>query len=109
MLGIGCEDGVVQLYDLQAGKAEHTWRAHQSECRSVRITRGSERQQSLPLVLSGSYDHTVGLTALLPHGGLNTQYLTRHRDKVIQARWHPDMLAFASSSADKTVRLWIVS
>jgi WD repeat-containing protein 47 len=53
-----------------------------------------------------SYDCSLAITDTTTH---TSKHVAQHEDKVIQARWHCSDLAFASSSADRTVRLWCAS
>ncbi len=58
-------------------------------------------------VTCSGFDSTVTLTA--NHAPHISTVLARHQDRVIQARWHPSELQFATSSADQTARVWSLS
>ena len=105
LLAAALENGQILLYDIKNGRTLSTIPVHASECRSVRFAPHTHD------LLSSSYDSTISLTnvssifndqqiKLLPH------CIAQHNDKVIQCRWHPDGIGFASTSADHTVKLW---
>lgn len=105
LLAAALENGHILLYDIKMGRTLTTIPVHASDCRSVRFAPRSHE------LLSASYDSTISLTnvsslftdcqtKLVPH------CIAQHNDKVIQCRWHPDGIGFASTSADHTVKLW---
>ena len=75
------------------------WLPHgNDECRSVRYSPDGL------WILTGSYNGAVCLTNTKTH---EYTKICQHEDKVIQARWcNSDQTVIATSSADKTVRLW---
>ncbi|GIY09813.1 WD repeat-containing protein 47 [Caerostris extrusa] len=102
LLVSGQEDATCMLYDIRGGRHIQYFKPHTSDIRTARF---SPRAYYL---LTGSYDHKVGLIDL--QGDL-TQPLpmisvAEHSDKVIQARWHPREFSFLTTSADKTATLW---
>ena len=57
-------------------------------------------------VTGGSaFDGTAVVRAV--DDGTCTGVAARHDDRIIQARWHRTARMFATSSADKSVRLWL--
>ncbi|CAL1289418.1 unnamed protein product [Larinioides sclopetarius] len=102
LLVSGQEDATCMLYDIRGGRHIQYFKPHTADIRTARF---SPRAYYL---LTGSYDHKVGLIDL--QGDL-TQPLpmisvAEHSDKVIQARWHPREFSFLTTSADKTATLW---
>jgi WD40 repeat protein len=105
LLAVALENGQILVYDIKMGRTLLTIPVHTSDCRSVRFAPHTHD------LLSSSYDSTISLTNVssvlngqqikfLPH------CIAQHNDKVIQSRWHPDGIGFASTSADHTVKVW---
>ncbi|XP_062515027.1 WD repeat-containing protein 47-like [Corticium candelabrum] len=105
LLAAALENGQILLYNIQAGRTMATIPVHASECRNVRFAPHTYD------VLSASYDSTLSLTNASPllsdsRTNLVPYCVAQHSDKVIQCRWHPNGIGFASTSADHTVKLW---
>ena len=101
-LAVGCLDGSVSLYDrrmIGPTSPLHTCRLHSDECRSVRFSPDGR------FLLTGSYDRTLHMvdTSLL-----TSETVATHKDKVIQARWHPNGHFCCSCSVDKSACFWKV-
>ena len=99
----GHEDGSCMIYDITAGRTLQLFTPHTMDCRSVRFSPDNN------FLLTGSYDTSIIMMDIRKDLELNIPPYTvvaHHRDKVIQCRWHPSLLAFLSSSADRTVNLW---
>eukprot|EP00042_Codosiga_hollandica_P053758 m.711339 g.711339 ORF g.711339 m.711339 type:complete len:71 (-) comp58770_c0_seq14:161-373(-) len=52
------------------------------------------------------FDNQICVTAASGSSAGQPHVVAAHDDKVIQVRLHRSRLAFASSSADKTVKFW---
>lgn len=99
------ENGKCVIYDVSARKPVTTFQPHSMDCRSIRFSPDSK------YILTGSYDASIALTTVQYNLDTKIQLLSQtvatHKDKVIQCRWHPSQYTFLSSSADKTVALWM--
>uniref|UniRef100_A0A8C4N3X1 WD repeat domain 47a n=1 Tax=Eptatretus burgeri TaxID=7764 RepID=A0A8C4N3X1_EPTBU len=102
LLAAGLEDSSCLLYDIRGGRLVQIYKPHSADVRSLNFSTGAHN------LLSASYDHCVALTDL--RGDLTKKLpvciVAKHLDKVIQCRWHPEDMAFLTSSADRTVALW---
>jgi WD40 repeat protein len=56
-------------------------------------------------LLTGGFDGSIGIVDARTGWRVAGVYRA-HGDKVIQSRWHPGGVGFATSSADRTVRVW---
>ena len=103
MLASADDNGQCIVYDVGARKSIRSFTPHEMDCRSIRFSPDSLH------ILTGSYDACVAITSVHYNESeiLSDSYVVgKHRDKVIQCRWHPSEYTFVSSSADKTVVLW---
>ena len=109
----GCSDGTVRLFDMrgQGGSDAESvaWTTlHTNECRSVDFSPDGT------LLLSGAFDQSFAIwdtTVACQAGDEGNLKLVHHQrnahsDKVLQVKWHPICPAIATSSADRSVRLW---
>lgn len=76
------ENGQCMLYDLSARKSVTTFHPHNMDCRSIRFSPDSK------YLLTGSYDASIAVTPVR-YDTMIPQTVGRHKDKVIQCRWHP--------------------
>lgn len=110
-LAMGTDRAKIGIYDLRGGKTRVHYDCHNDEIRSVRFNPVFEN-----LLLSSSYDGSVVITdvdGLLSEVDPNSSHLhhwkrlTESSNKLIQCRWHPNGDAFASTSVDKTCKIYL--
>lgn len=97
------DKGQCIVYDVGARKSVTSFTPHEMDCRSIRFSPDSQH------ILTGSYDSCVAITRVEYKSSVlisESCVVAKHKDKVIQCRWHPSEYAFLSTSADKTVVLW---
>ncbi|XP_022235196.1 WD repeat-containing protein 47-like isoform X2 [Limulus polyphemus] len=102
LLVSGHEDSTCMLYDITGCKIIQCFQPHDAEIRTIRFSPKAH------YLLTGSYDHKVILSDL--QGDLSQPIpgivVAEHKDKIIQARWHPTDFSILTTSADKSVTLW---
>jgi len=98
-LAVAHADGSVRVLDAGSGREVHALALHTGECRSVDYAPAHGRW-----LLSAGFDGGVcvgdGVT------GATVGAFRRHANRVVQARWCPSFLRFASSGTDNLVKLW---
>jgi WD40 repeat protein len=102
LLATGYEDATCLLYDLRGKRVVQSYQPHANEIRSVRFSVHSY------YLLTASYDKKVVMTSLSGDltKALVLSNVAAHTDKIIQARWHPNEMSFATTSADRTCLVW---
>ena len=95
---VSFNDGVIKHVDVRTGDILADSYHHTADCRSVRFSPSGE------WVLSCAFDATVFITDA--SRGTIVNSCVGHQSKVVQARWNPAALAFATCSVDNTCRLW---
>lgn len=102
LLATGHTDATCMLYDIRAGKIIQTFRPHDDEIRAISFSAKSY------YLLTGAYDGRLVVSDL--QGDLSQPLpsvcVAESRDKIVQAKWHPNDFTFVSTSADKTATLW---
>ncbi|XP_039270306.2 WD repeat-containing protein 47-like [Styela clava] len=110
-VAVGLTNSKVGLYDRTAGKMAIEYKCHNDEVRCVRFNPVFENQ-----LLSSSYDENVVLTNVdQMMSEMDPSYsqerhwsvVAKCKNKIIQCKWHPNGEAFATTSVDKTCRLWL--
>lgn len=102
IMASGHEDAACCLYDIRGSRIVQIFKPHTSDIRSVRFSSNAF------YLLTASYDNRVIVTDL--HGDLTkplfSHTVAQHSDKVIQAKWHPELMSFVTTSADRTSIVW---
>lgn len=110
-LAMGMDCAKIGIYDLRGGKIRVHYECHNDEIRSVRFNPVYEN-----LLLSSSYDGSIVITdvdGLLSEVDPASSHLhhwkrlTESSNKLIRCRWHPNGDAFASTSVDKTCKIYL--
>ena len=109
MVAVGLINGESHVIDIVSGKVQRVVKGHSAEIKSLEFSRAPGSSW----LLSGSYDGNVNITNIQGSGAAEAVGTTvaRHDDKVISARWLPwqrqgNGPAFATSSADRSARIW---
>jgi WD repeat-containing protein 47 len=102
LLASGREDATCCLYDIRGSRIVQIYKPHSGDIRSVRFSTNAY------YLLTASYDNSAIITDL--HGDLTKplswRLVSHHKDKIIQARWHPIHMSFITTSADRTSIIW---
>lgn len=104
----GGDDGTVKVWDSQTGDCLQTLSGHTQGVWCLSWAKSSPVSDCattpLPLLASGSEDHTIRLWDL--RTGQCLHILQGHDNGVLRLVWSPDGLTLASSSDDATIRFW---
>jgi WD40 repeat protein len=98
LLAVGCSDGIVRLWDIDAGREVDRFVGHEEPVPSVVFSPDGRT------LASGGIDMTVRLWDVAARRPLAT--LRGHTAYVSSVVFSPDGKALASASDDTTVRLW---
>ncbi|CAG9323575.1 unnamed protein product [Blepharisma stoltei] len=97
LAAVGHADGMVTLWDINAGKLFNKYSYHLAECRGVDFS--ADRKW----LVSCSFDRSI---KVLDMANGTTYRLEYHDDRVVSVRWHPYLPILVSTSADKTARIF---
>ncbi len=108
LLAAGGDDGVIRLWDPQAGQLLQSWAGHEGSVEALAISPDGT------FLVSGGADKTVrvwdlatlGDPALSPGDVLARLQLQGHTGLINSVAISPDGRWIASGSADRTIRLW---
>ncbi|CAG9323077.1 unnamed protein product [Blepharisma stoltei] len=97
LAAVGHADGIVTVWDINAGRLYSKNSYHLAECRSVDFSADTR------WLVSSSFDRSIGLVQMDTGSACRLEY---HEDRVVSARWHPFLPILLSTSADKTARIF---
>jgi len=95
----GDADGVIYVWDIQAGGAPHQWQAHDSDVYGIAFSPDGSK------LVSGGSDQTVRQWDFATGEAIGAP-MVGHADAVRDVAYSPDGGLIASASADTSVRLW---
>ena len=92
------QDGRVSQWDIFESAMINIYDVHNQECRAIDIDPTNSH------LLTGGFDKNLVVYDLDEETITKKVYI--HTNKIVHVKWHPFFPIFASSSADKTVRLF---
>src|SRR5262249_44445503 len=94
----GQGNGILALWDLEAGKEVPGWGGHKGAVTGVALSADGKR------AISASYDQTIKVWE--PATGKEIRALAGHKEPVTCVALSPDGKTAVSGSMDRTVKLW---
>ena len=102
----GAVDGIIRIFDIESGKEKSKLDGHAAPVRGLAYFKPDSDGDSNILV-TGSDDHLVSIYDLrVQNTSQPVCFLSGHGSWVLSVDTSPDGSVFASSSSDRTVKIW---